>query len=328
MSHQSTPIEDAVNLSIKPILNQALQRFRALLPSTVELAVEMTHDNPRIRACPDALEKALLSACMVAWQSMGGLALQIVVDMKEVLLDDIVLDPDAEKLNGGLPPRAYVWLTISNNSRVQAGPFHTLVPLPREIDDRPSSARRLKLHEIRKVIELHHGWITAERAPEMGTAFEFYLPTVIPLEAPVINASGSNIHHIMYVDDYDAMRELVNEMLSDAGFKVTCYATSKDALSAFLANPFKYDALVSDYRLQGASGIELLSQIKPMRPSLPVVIISGYVDDALTSKAIDKGASSVVSKSSDLSELCIELRALLSAAPDPALVTYSEWAKL
>lgn len=328
MNYQNVQVEELVNLSIKPILNRALDRFRALLPSEVELAVEMSHENPRIRTNPQRLEDALLSACMVAWQSMGGLAKQIVVEMKEVLLDDVVLDPSAEKLRGGLPPRAYAWLVISNDARTQAGPFHTLVPPPSQMDDRPSSARRLKLLEIRQIVDLHHGWMTVMPEPEKGTAFEFYLPTAIPLEVPALNASGSEIKHIIYVDDYDAMRDLISEMLPDAGFEVTCFESGKDALAALLAEPFKYDALVSDYKLQGASGIDLLRQIKAIRPDLPVIIISGYVDEILRSKAISEGAASVISKTCDLSELCLELRSLLDVAPNPALATYSEWAKL
>ncbi len=328
MNYQSIQVEESVNLSIKPILTRALTRFRALLPIEVELVVEVSHDDPRIRAHEHHLEEALLSACMVAWQSMGGVAKQIVVEMNEILLDDVVLDPDAEKLGGGLPPRTYAWIVMSNNSRIEPGPFHTVVPLPKKVDDSPSSARRFKLLEIRKVIDLHHGWMTIETEPEKGTCFEFYLPTAIPLEIPALNESGSDVKHLMYVDDYDAMRELISEMLPDAGFEVACFENGKDALAAFLAQPFKYDALVSDYRLQGASGIDLMRQIKLMRPDLPVVIISGYIDETLRSKAISEGASSVISKNSDLSELCAQLRQLLDTPPNPALATYSEWAKL
>ena len=328
MNYQSIRVEEAVNLSFKPILNRALARFRALLPGEVELLVELSHDNPRVRAHEQHLEEALLSVCMVAWQSMGGLAKQLVVEMREILLDDVVLDPDAEKLGGGLPPRAYAWLIISNDSRIQAGPFHTAVPLPKKIDDNPSSARRLKLIEIRHVVDLHHGWMTVETVPEKGTSFEIYLPAAIPLEVPALNESGSDVKHIMYVDDYDAMRELISEMLPDAGFEVSCYESGKEAFAAFLATPYKYDVLVSDYRLQGASGIDLMRQIKAIRPDLPVIIISGYIDATLKSKAIGEGASLVISKNSDLSELYTQLRRLLETAPNPALTTYSEWAKL
>lgn len=328
MNYQSIQVEESVNLSIKPILNRALTRFRMLLPIEVELVVEVSPDDPRIRAHEHHLEEALLSACIVAWQSMRGLAKQIMVEMKEILLDDVVLDADADKLGGGLPPRAYAWMVISNNSRIQAGPFHTVVPLPQKVDDSPAGARRLKLREIRKVVELHHGWMTVETEPEKGCTFEFYLPTAIALEVPALNESGSGVKHIIYVDDYDAMRELISEMLPDAGFEVSCFESSKEALATFSANPFRYDALVTDYRLQGASGIDLMHQIKLIRPDLPVIIISGYIDGALSLKAIGEGASSVISKNSDMKELCAQLRLLLESAPNPALSTYSEWAQL
>ena len=328
MNYRNIQAEHSANVSIKSILSSALDRFRSLLPSEIELAVEMSEDSPRIRAHAQHLEEALLSAFMVAWQSMGGRATQIVVEMKEVLLDEVVLGPDAEKLRGGLPPRTYAWLSISNSARMQPGPFHILMPPPKQIDDRPSSAQRLKLSEIRRVVDQHHGSMVVGSEPEKGSAFEIYLPTGIPLGVPAVTESGSDVNHIIYVDDYDAMRELVSEMLPDAGFEVTCCESSKDAMAAFLADPYKYDALVSDYRLQGSSGIDLLRQIKPMRPNLPIIIISGYVDDALRSKAMDEGATSVLSKNSDLSELCVELRSLLAATPNPQQASYSEWAKL
>lgn len=328
MKYNDIPSEELLNLPIKPVLMQAIDRFRALLPSEIELALEAPHDSPRIRAHAQQLEEAILSACMVAWQSMGSLATQIVVEMKEVLLDDVILDFDAEKLRGGLPPRAYTWLVISNSTRTPAGPFHTLIPAPITMDDRPSSAHRLKLLEIRHIVEQHRGYMTAVPEPGKGTAFEVYLPTAIPLEIPALNASGSDVKHIIYVDDYDAMRDLISEILPDAGFRVSCYESSNDAMAAFLKSPYKYDALVSDYRLQGASGIDLLRKIKPMRPDLPVIIISGYVDAALKANALGEGASSVMSKTSDLNELCAELRTLLATAPNAALATYSEWARL
>lgn len=93
--------EESVNQAFEPVLMRSIHRFRALLPSEVELALDVEHDNPRIRAHAQPLEDAMLSACLVAWQSMAGMATQIVIKVREVLLDDVVLDPDAEKLQGG-----------------------------------------------------------------------------------------------------------------------------------------------------------------------------------------------------------------------------------
>ena len=328
MHPDSAQAEGLVNQGLEPIVMRALERFRALLPSEVELAVEWSHEHPRVRAHADQLEQALLSICIVAWHSMVGLATQIVVEMSEVLLDDVVLAPDAAKLRGGLPPRRYARLVVSNNSRVAPGPFHALMPAPTLIDDRASSARRLQLVEVSNIIARHQGMMTASPEPGRGTAFDIYLPTALPLEAPAVSASGADIKHIIYVDDYEAMRALVNDTLPDAGFRVTCYESGREALSALQANPLGCDAVVSDHRLQGYSGIELLKQIKLLRADLPVIIISGYVDEALRSRAQQEGAALVMSKAHDLSELCVALRDLLGHAPHPALVTYSDWAKL
>lgn len=322
--------QEALNTGLQPILMRALTRFRALLPPEVELVLDLVSDNLRIRAHEHHLEEALLSACLVAWQSMGGAATQIIVEIKDVLLDDIVLDPAAEKLQGGLPPRHYAWIVVTNNTRLQAGPFSTRIPAPRQVDDRPSSAHRLKLPEIRYVVEQHHGWVTVEPEPEKGTGFDIFLPTAMHLELPAMDASGSDVQHIIYVDDYEPMRDLVGETLPDAGFQVTCYESGKAAFEAIRAEPMKYAAVVSDYQLQGYSGIDLLRQIKQTRADLPVIIISGYVDEALRTKATAEGASHVISKTSDLGQLCVELRRLLiSDAPViPQTVNYSEWARL
>lgn len=329
MLFQHVNDQETLNTRLEPILMQALSRFRALLPPQVELVVDLVNDDLRVRAHSQLLEESLLSACLVAWQSMGGAATQIIVELKDVLLDDIVLDPAAEKLQGGLPPRHYAWIVVSNSTRLQAGPFSTRIAAPRQGDDRPTSAHRLKLPEIRHVMEQHHGWITAEPEPDKGTAFGIFLPTVMQLEMPAMDASGLDVQHIIYVDDYEPMRDLVGETLPDAGFQVTCYESGQAAFEAIRAEPMKYAAVVSDYQLLGYNGLDLLHQIKQTRADLPVIIISGYVDEALRSKAFSEGASQVISKTSDLSQLCSALRALLiNSSPNPALVNYSEWARL
>lgn len=320
--------EGLVNQGLEPIVMRALQRFRALLPGEVGLAVELSHEHPRVRAQADRLEQALLSVCIVAWHSMLGVATQIVVEMSEVLLDDIVLDPDADKLQGGLPPRRYARLVVSNSSRAPTGPFHALVPAPAQTDDRPASARRLPLPEVRDIIERHQGMINVSPEPGRGTAFDIYLPAAVPLETVDGADTDKEMPHVVYVDDYEAMRALVSDTLPQAGFRVTCHESARQALAALQADPFGCDVLVTDYRLQTHTGIDLLKQVKLLRADLPVIVISGYMDSALETRAYDEGAALVMNKGDDLSSLCVALDRLLGHAPRPALVSYSDWARL
>lgn len=328
MQSEAPHADQAVNQRLEPIVLHALKRFRALLPGDVELALELSHENPWLRAHAEQLEQALLSACIVAWQSMVGLATQIIVELTEVLLDDVVLDPDADKLQGGLPPKRYARLLISNSSRAATGPFHTLLPAPAQTDDRPSSARRLPLVEVRNIVERHQGMITVSPEPGRGTAFDIYLPAAVPLEAATSGEAGYTTRHVVYVDDYEAMRALISDALPQMGFRVTCHESARQALAALQTNPFDCDVLVTDYRLQTHTGLDLLKQVKQLRPDLPVIIISGYMDSALEARAYEEGAALVISKADDLSTLCVALHKMLGHAPSPELVSYSDWAKL
>ena len=75
----------------------------------------------------------------------------------------------------------------------------------------------------------------------------------------------------------------------------------------------------TDYQLLASSGIDPSAQIKRIRPDLPTIIISGYVDEALKAKARERGALMVISKSRDLSELSLALRKVLWRTPSRAV---------
>ena len=317
-----------LNQEFTPIFERALQRFRAVLPSDLGLALDMQLDHPRVRAQAQPLEELLFSAMVVTWQSMTGFATQVVVEAIEVTLDDIVLSPDAEILQGGLPPRRYIRLLISDSRRTSIGPLHYVMRSTAATDQRPANASRLGLAQMHELVTQHKGTLNVSAQASLGTAFDVYLPVVQPLDVPMVSASGTEIRHVLYVDDYEAMRELVSEYLPDAGFRVSCFEGGQDALQFLQSGWFDCDAIVCDYKLMGMSGIDLLKTVKDLHPGLPVIIISGYVDEALRSSALSAGAALVLSKTDDLNNLCQALRQVLTTTPQPEAGRYSEWASL
>ena len=54
------------------------------------------------------------------------------------------------------------------------------MPAPALTDERPASARRLPLPEVRDIIEQHQGMIIVSPEPGRGTAFDIYLPAAVP----------------------------------------------------------------------------------------------------------------------------------------------------
>ena len=70
-------------------------------------------------------------------------------------------------------------------------------------------------------------------------------------------------------------------MLAEAGFTTTLAADGREALAAVQNDPRGFDAVVSDVVMPGLDGIALLKRLADVRPSLPVLLISGYTPPEL-----------------------------------------------
>ena len=68
------------------------------------------------------------------------------------------------------------------------------------------------------------------------------------------------------------------------------------ALEAFRADPLGFDAVITDERMPGLSGSTLIREVRRIRNSIPVVLMTGYVGGGLTNRAREAGADEVLKK--------------------------------
>ncbi len=123
--------------------------------------------------------------------------------------------------------------------------------------------------------------------------------------------------YLLVVDDDPGQRSLVETFLRSQGHRVETAASGADALKRAEAAP---PALViSDVRMPGMTGLELLRAVKRAHPGLPVLLVTAYagVRDAIG--AIRDGAADYLEKPIDLDELAALVRRLLNTGgPRPA----------
>ena len=81
---------------------------------------------------------------------------------------------------------------------------------------------------------------------------------------------------VWVVDDERSIRWVLEKALTQEGLAVTCFDTAESLLSNVSASP--PDAIVSDIRMPGMDGLDLLSELKDRYPSLPVVIMTAHSD--------------------------------------------------
>jgi len=124
---------------------------------------------------------------------------------------------------------------------------------------------------------------------------------------------------VFVVDDDDAMRDSLDFLLSSAGCAVRTFEAAERLLEALTDG--NCACVVSDVRMPGIDGLELLRRIKAARPTLPVVIITGHGDVPLAVEAMKLGAADFVEKPFDDERLIGVVQAALAGAPrelDPA----------
>src|SRR6478736_5569434 len=107
--------------------------------------------------------------------------------------------------------------------------------------------------------------------------------------------------HLLLVDDEDALREVVSERLSDEGFEVTQATNGEEALKAL--GTFAFDVIVSDLRLPGVDGREVIKAALDRYPSIVAIVVTGYgtVRDAV--EMIQVGAADFIAKPFQFDEL-------------------------
>jgi len=109
---------------------------------------------------------------------------------------------------------------------------------------------------------------------------------------------------IFFVDDEPKIQELVGGIIEKAGFRVSCFASAADCLEKLRTH--RCDLLITDVKLPGMSGLELLAEVKRFFPCLSVVVITGYGDIPMAVRAMKAGAADFIEKP-------LEKQALLSA---------------
>lgn len=107
--------------------------------------------------------------------------------------------------------------------------------------------------------------------------------------------SDSDIVHV--VDDDEAMRDSMAFLLRAENFQVKTYADATNFLEAL--PQIKTGCVVTDVRMPGMSGIELLQRLRELKVSLPVIVVSGHGDVPLAVEAMKTGALDFIEKPFD-----------------------------
>jgi two-component system response regulator FixJ len=121
-----------------------------------------------------------------------------------------------------------------------------------------------------------------------------------------------NTPKVFVIDDQEAVRQALAEMLTVFGYTVETFP-SADAFLQALSEP-RAGCIVADVRMPGMDGIELVRELARRNIPLPVVLISGHADVPMAVAAIKAGAEDFIEKPVDDAQLLAAINRCLARA--------------
>ena len=127
---------------------------------------------------------------------------------------------------------------------------------------------------------------------------------------------------ILVVEDDDAMREWVEEMLREEGYQVRAEPDSLSALLSLLQDA--PDVVVTDWKMPDMDGLQLLAALRRCSPEVPVGFVTAYADETFLKRVMQDGAFSCLSKPFPRRHLLAHIQGALVCSGLPRLRSYTE----
>ncbi len=118
-------------------------------------------------------------------------------------------------------------------------------------------------------------------------------------------------HSVLVLEDDTVLASALREFLEDEGWQVECATTAREARSKL--GQSVYDLVLADYRLPDADALTIFDEIQTRSPLTKVMMMTGVVNGEIAAKAFRKGASDLIYKPFEISELEDRIDKLMEA---------------
>lgn len=298
-------------LKLSMVLEETVQLLRSTIPTTVDLDYSVPEDvlETTIEGDSTRIQEALINLCNNAVQAMDEKGrLSVGLTRTELAAEDIPIGSHQR-------PGSYVQLSVTDTGCGMSAeviekifdPFFTT----KDVDQ----GTGMGLSTVHGIIEQHKGFIKVLSNPGQGATFNLFFPEVSSAELQQPLSEDNDLprgsERILFVDDDELLADLGNMLLSNQGYRVDAQSSSNAALEMFRKDPDYYDLLISDQTMPQMTGLELISEVRAIRPNMPVVLCTGYSSKTSPEELKHHNVNAFCLKPLKLADLAQTVRAVL-----------------
>jgi signal transduction histidine kinase len=273
--------QELVPLDVSALLRDLLELLGSSLGDRVRLETELPDGLPLVDGDQVQLRQVVLNLVTNAGEAVAEAGATITLRTGTLVADRSLLvgsvgSPDLE-------PGPVVFIEVVDPGEGMSR--ETQLRIFEPFFTTKFSGRGLGLASALGIVQGHRGVIHIESSPEEGTRFRVLLPCSGDRPAagrPLtdVPAPGRGQGVVLVVDDDEPMLRLTTLFLEEAGFEVRRALGGRAALDLLDADVGGIDAVVLDLAMPEVAGPDVLDRIRELRPELPVVLVSGYGEEA------------------------------------------------
>ena len=307
--------QDRRRIEIASLVEEAIKLLQSVLPSTVEVRKRVDSECGVVMADPTQIHQVLMNLFANAGQAMretGGVL--------EVNLRRVSAEARMDLKYPGLKEGPCAMLTVSDTGVGMDQDTVERIFEPFFTTKGPDEGTGLGLSVVHGIITSHEGAITVESRPGKGSTFTVCFPLLAGEaveEASLEEAPPRGQERILLVDDEKMIARMLDELLSQRGFKVTSFSDSREALETFRESPRSFDLVITDQIMPGLTGAQLSTEVLKVRPDTPIILISGFSDQQVVTESMQAGIREYLMKPIEAGELCRAIRRAIDRPEEP-----------
>jgi PAS domain S-box-containing protein len=295
-------------LDVRKVIADIEPLLRRMVTENITLSVEVADAIGLVKADIGQIEQVLVNLVANARDALptGG--------KLTVSACDAFVAPELAAQHFGLRPGQHVRLRVADDGvgmdeETRAHIFDAFFTTKE-----PGKGTGLGLATVYQIVTGCGGCISVDSAQGKGTTVTIYLPHTDERAAAAQHetkaAQGSGT--VLLVEDDLMVREVAQRILTQNGYRVVTAAAAEEALVHAQSERGPFAAVVTDVVLPGLNGLMLAERLRADRPGLPVVYISGHIEEQLTEAPSTDGNARFVRKPFTASGLLLPLQELLT----------------
>jgi PAS domain S-box-containing protein len=267
-------------LDLNAVVSNIQKMLKRLIGEDIDLVTALGESLWPVMADPGQLEQVLLNLAVNARDAMpdGGVV--------SIETTNVKMDTAAAQAHFPLKPGPYALLTFSDTGSGMDAETQARIFEPFFTTKETGKGTGLGLATVYGIVKQSGGYIWVFSEVGKGTTFKIYLPrTEVELDdsgpGRSLVETQRGTETLLLVEDEDAVRELVRNVLRENGYRVLEASRGEEALELSELFAGRIDLLVTDVVMPGMNGRELARRLVSSRPQVKVLYISGYADNAV-----------------------------------------------